>query len=121
MDASLRSFDTTATRSSMVAPRLRRGVGTSAPAGLLRQWTMQSEAGCRRLVNFSDAVVAIAITLLVLPLFDSASSIGTEGLGKFFQDNETRLLAFGLSFAVIGSFWWGNIRGSKRSGRTTRS
>jgi uncharacterized membrane protein len=54
-----------------------------------------------------DAVVAIAITLLVLPLVDSASSIGTAGLGSFFQDNETRLLAFALSFAVIGSFWWG--------------
>jgi uncharacterized membrane protein len=74
---------------------------------LLRQWAVPSEAGFRRPVNFSDAVVAIAITLLVLPLVDSASSIGTAGLGKFFQDNETRLLAFGLSFAVIGSFWWG--------------
>jgi len=68
---------------------------------------MQSEIGFRRLVNFSDAVVAIAITLLILPLVDSASSIGAKGLGDFFQTNQTRLLAFGLSFAVIGSFWWG--------------
>ena len=68
---------------------------------------MQSEAGFRRLVNFSDAVVAIAITLLVLPLPDAASSIGNESLSSFFQHNQTKILAFALSFVVIGSFWWG--------------
>jgi uncharacterized membrane protein len=69
---------------------------------------MQSEAGFRRLVNFGDAVVAIAITLLILPLVDSASSIGNETLSTFFHHNQTRLLAFALSFAVIGNFWWGH-------------
>ncbi len=58
------------------------------------------------MVNFSDAVVAIAITLLVLPLVDSASSIGTTGVGDFLNDNKTKLFAFVLSFAVIGRFWW---------------
>ncbi|MGO9456731.1 MAG: TMEM175 family protein [Acidimicrobiales bacterium] len=67
---------------------------------------MRSEAGFRRLVNFSDAVVAIAITLLVLPLVDSASSIGSTGVGAFLSDNKTKLFAFVLSFAVIGRFWW---------------
>ena len=46
----------------------------------LREWAMERELGFRRLVNFSDAVVAIAITLLILPLVDAASSIGTTGL-----------------------------------------
>lgn len=69
---------------------------------------MPSEHGYRRLVAFSDAVVAIAITLLILPLVDSASSIGHAGLGEFFRDERTRLLAFALSFAVIGRFWWGH-------------
>ena len=68
---------------------------------------MQSEVGFRRLVNFSDAVVAIAITLLILPLVDRASSIGATGIGSFLSDNETKLLAFLLSFVVIGRFWWG--------------
>jgi uncharacterized membrane protein len=68
---------------------------------------MQSEAGFRRLVAFSDAVVAIAITLLVLPLVDAAGSIGTATVGTFLSDNKARLLAFLLSFAVIGRFWWG--------------
>jgi uncharacterized membrane protein len=68
---------------------------------------MRSERGFHRLVNFSDAVVAIAITLLVLPLVDSASSIGTMEPSTYIHDNRPRLLAFALSFAVIGLFWWG--------------
>jgi uncharacterized membrane protein len=68
---------------------------------------MRSEPGFRRLINFSDAVVAIAITLLVLPLVDAAGSIGSMGFSEFFKDNRSRLLAFVLSFVVIASFWWG--------------
>ncbi len=66
------------------------------------------EAGFRRLVGFSDAVVAIAITLLVLPLVDSAGGLGKESLGTFFGHEWPKLFAFGLSFAVIGGFWWGH-------------
>ncbi len=69
--------------------------------------TMRSERGFHRVVNFSDAVVAIAITLLILPLVDAAGSIGSAGVGTFLNDNRTRLIAFALSFAVIGRFWWG--------------
>ena len=68
---------------------------------------MGTEHGFRRLENFSDAVVAIAITLLILPLVDSASGIGPGGLGPFLHHHDSQFLAFGLSFAVIGSFWWG--------------
>jgi len=67
---------------------------------------MHSEAGFRRLVNFSDAVVAIAITLLILPLVDSAANIGGAELGHFLADNGSKLLGFALSFVVIGRFWW---------------
>ncbi len=67
---------------------------------------MAADKGLQRLVNFSDAVVAIAITLLVLPLVDAASSIGSMGVGHFLDDNGSRLLAFSLSFVVIGNFWW---------------
>lgn len=68
---------------------------------------MGTEHGLRRLVNFSDAVVAIAITLLILPLVDSASSSGQGGLAPFVDHHGTQFFAFALSFAVIGSFWWG--------------
>jgi uncharacterized membrane protein len=68
---------------------------------------MNTDKGLQRLVSFSDAVVAIAITLLILPLVDAASSYRSVGLRHFLDGNSTRLLAFALSFAVIGSFWWG--------------
>ena len=67
---------------------------------------MRTERGLHRLMNFSDAVVAIAITLLILPLVDSASNIGKGSVGPFLQHHDTQLLAFGLSFAVIWNFWW---------------
>lgn len=67
---------------------------------------MGSASGLHRLVAFSDAVVAIAITLLILPLVDSASGIGHGELTHFVDDHGAQFLAFGLSFAVIGSFWW---------------
>ncbi len=65
---------------------------------------MRTERGFHRLVNFSDAVVAIAITLLILPLVSSADS-GTTG-SIFSHNDGDRLFAFTLSFAVIGTFWW---------------
>jgi uncharacterized membrane protein len=67
---------------------------------------MHSEAGFRRVVNFSDAVVAIAITLLILPLVDAANNTGSDGLGHFLAENRPKLLGFVLSFVVIGRFWW---------------
>lgn len=60
------------------------------------------------MVNFSDAVVAIAITLLILPLVSSADKPGSIGPGGIFNHGDgERLFAFTLSFAVIGTFWWG--------------
>ncbi len=61
--------------------------------------------GFSRMVNFCDAVVAIAITLLILPLVDAASNIGTLSVGELFAQNAFRLFVFVLSFAVIGNFW----------------
>jgi uncharacterized membrane protein len=75
---------------------------------------MRSDHGFRRLAAFSDAVVAIAITLLVLPLADSASKSDGESLGQLYRHNDTKLLGFVLSFAVIGSFWWGQHQAFER-------
>jgi uncharacterized membrane protein len=68
---------------------------------------MRSESGLRRLVNFSDAVVAVAITLLILPLVDAAGAIHGKGIDHFLRGQASGLVGFFLSFAVIGSFWWG--------------
>ena len=67
--------------------------------------------GFERAVFFSDAVFAIAVTLLVVDLRlpeaaeGSASDI-TAQLGEMVP----RFLAFGISFAVIGTFWMAHWR-----------
>ncbi len=66
---------------------------------------MHSPSGLDRVINLSDAVVAIAVTLLILPLVDSASAHNTSTMSEVLSDNSARLLAFGLSFYVIVQFW----------------
>ncbi|WP_158867131.1 TMEM175 family protein [Leifsonia sp. AG29] len=66
---------------------------------------IRTERGLDRLVNFSDATVAIAITLLILPLVDAAAHIGDRSLQKFLQDDWWQVFAFVVSFAVIARFW----------------
>lgn len=65
----------------------------------------KTERGLDRLVNFSDATVAIAITLLILPLVDEASTAAHDGVGPWMSENFWQLLAFALSFGVIARFW----------------
>jgi uncharacterized membrane protein len=62
------------------------------------------DPGVGRLVGFSDGVVAIAITLIVLPLVDAASSTNKTG-AAFLADNRTGLLSAAISFVVIAAFW----------------
>ncbi|AMM21321.1 hypothetical protein AX769_15775 [Frondihabitans sp. PAMC 28766] len=66
---------------------------------------IRTERGLDRLVNFSDATVAIAITLLILPLVDVAGEARHETLGTVLYDNRGLLISFVVSFAVIGRFW----------------
>ena len=61
--------------------------------------------GYDRLVNLSDAVIAIAVTLLILPLVDDAGSIGTASPAEFLSDHSEQLFLFVLSFVVIADFW----------------
>lgn len=62
--------------------------------------------GFDRLVNFSDAVVAIAITLLVLPLTEVASQVGGgESVPKLLQDNQSSIVAFLVSFVLVANYW----------------
>lgn len=64
-----------------------------------------SENGLERLVFFGDAVVAIAITLVVLPLVDSARGLDGRPAATFLHQNSTGLIAAAISFGVIGGFW----------------
>ena len=47
---------------------------------------MRTERGFDRLLTFADAVVAIALTLLVLPLSELAADLGDENIGQVFSD-----------------------------------
>jgi uncharacterized membrane protein len=65
----------------------------------------ERERGLGRLISFSDAIVAIAATLLVLPLADAAADIRTRTVSQLLSDNRQALIAFALSFVVILRFW----------------
>lgn len=65
-----------------------------------------TDQGLDRIVNFSDGTVAIALTLLILPLVDIAPQIKEHGgVDQLLRDNWAAFLAFGISFAVIALFW----------------
>lgn len=72
---------------------------------------MRTERGLDRFVTFLDAVVAIAITLLVLPLVDVLG--GTQAgrdLAGVFSDEAVRFGTFFLSFALIARLWLAHHR-----------
>jgi len=58
-----------------------------------------------RIVAFSDGVFAIAITLLVLQISIPEQLAPGEHVGDALLDNKGDLLAYALSFAVIGRLW----------------
>jgi len=59
-----------------------------------------------RLINFTDAIVAIAATLLILQPIDAAAEAGGRPLAEVIIDNSGELLGFAISFIVIGQFWY---------------
>jgi uncharacterized membrane protein len=71
---------------------------------------MTTSRGLDRLLAFGDATVAIAMTLLVLPLVDLAQSIDDHPVGDYLDDHSEDLLVFALSFLVIGIFWRGHLQ-----------
>lgn len=79
------------------------------------QPTSPSEAalqlGLDRLVFFSDAVFAIAITLLALEIRLPAGDFADDGaLWQALLSMNDAYLAFAISFWVIASFWLGHHR-----------
>ncbi len=71
------------------------------------------KVGMDRLIFFSDAVFAIAITLLILEiqLPDLPPNTATNAqLGQSLVDIWPKYLAYAISFLVIGLFWIGHHR-----------
>jgi uncharacterized membrane protein len=58
-----------------------------------------------RTIVFTDAAVAIALTLLVLPLVDLVPDIGDESLLTLLSEHWSDLFSFVLSFFVIANLW----------------
>jgi uncharacterized membrane protein len=58
-----------------------------------------------RLLSFTDGVVAIAATLLVLPLVEVVPHERIDNVGNLLSGNRNTFLAFVLSFLVIYRFW----------------
>lgn len=90
---------------------------------------LQNEAAPARLSVFSaerakafiDAVVAIAMTLLILPLMESISDATGEdrSAGHWFAEHGWQLISFVLSFAIIAMFWLNHHRMFARVERVT--
>ncbi len=66
----------------------------------------QRERDLERFLTFVDAIVAIAITLLVLPLVDVAGHVSQgESVTSLLHEHAPHIGAFFLSFAVISNLW----------------
>ena len=67
---------------------------------------LQRVFSAERAKAFIDAVVAIAMTLLILPLMESVGDADPAlGIAAWFDEHEWQLITFVISFAVIASFW----------------
>jgi uncharacterized membrane protein len=70
------------------------------------------ELGLERIVFFSDAVMAIAITLLAIDLKvpEIAASVAITELPRSLSELGPRLMSFLISFFVIGIYWMSHHR-----------
>jgi uncharacterized membrane protein len=88
-------------------------VNPVSPAGVRRNNISAMHVGARarhkldRLVFFSDAVFAIAITLLDIDLHvpDRLPALTNAGLTQALTEVVPALIGFALSFTVVGVFW----------------
>lgn len=79
----------------------------SAPPPQPSAETARRAPGAERAKAFVDAVVAIAMTLLILPLMDSVTEAATHDATtwEWVLDHHQQLTSFVLSFVIIALFW----------------
>lgn len=58
-----------------------------------------------RLINFSDAVVAVAVTVLVLPIAEITLSRGEESVWEVVSDHAGEIITFFFTFFVVSIMW----------------
>jgi uncharacterized membrane protein len=68
---------------------------------------MRTKRGLERIIFFTDAVAAIAITLLILPLVDAVpvNPPDSATVSSFLGSHFGQIGSFALSFVVIARFW----------------
>lgn len=83
----------------------------------------EREGGTERIIAFTDAAVAIALTLLVLPLMEAVSLVTEEGaqprLGAWVLQHQASLWSFVMSFALVAVYWFMHHRATSRVHRFT--
>ncbi|WP_313356716.1 TMEM175 family protein [Microbacterium sp.] len=69
--------------------------------------TLPTRFAPERFTAFTDAVVAIAMTLLILPLLESVTDAAGRGIqtAEFLRATSGQLISFILSFVLIATFW----------------
>ncbi|MDO8731872.1 MAG: TMEM175 family protein [Actinomycetota bacterium] len=63
-----------------------------------------------RLINFSDAVVAVAITVLVLAIVDIRPRDTESSVWQLISDNAGQIFTFFFTFLVVGMMWLAHNR-----------
>jgi uncharacterized membrane protein len=78
-------------------------------------------ADAERLKFFTDAVVAIAMTLLILPLLENVNDAARNGTSTqaFVSAHGNQLFSFVLSFVIVAAFWGAHERLFRFVGRWT--
>lgn len=71
----------------------------------MAQWELRSGTAVDRLLFFSDAVVAVAITILALPLVDIAGPTSGENVLEVLSDNSGTIITFASTFFVMAMMW----------------
>jgi len=71
----------------------------------MAQWELRSGTGVERLLFFSDAVVAVAITILALPLVDIEGPKPGENVLDVVQANSGSIITFVSTFFVMAMMW----------------
>lgn len=86
----------------------RACVAASHTEAVSSRGTPSTSSSTERLVFFTDAIAAIAVTLLVLPLVDTVFEAAqrSEPFGALIDEHLVQFGGFMLSFAVIYRFWW---------------
>lgn len=86
---------------------MREHAGVSQPADPPAEDATRPILSAERLKAFVDAVVAIAMTLLILPLMENVTELGREGKTtlQYLEEEQGPLWSFALSFLIIALLW----------------